>query len=298
MCLVITFNKTNMAHWLFMLNSARNKIVDAESKEKIIFELNETILPLNVKSWHIVSLACLLELASKRFPNVSIVASNELIHFFQADLSLDKYFNGISHIESQSKTILNLWKVNSNESLMYSSQLSEYLKQMYFQGKDISMVKLMLDELYANIADHSQSEDIAYSYVQYYPEREVISVAFCDFGVGIPASLKHHDKHPRERKEYIRYATQRGITVNSNSHNAGFGLATVLDCMEGSNHYLRIISNDELYYHLNVNNSIYEKTYSLNQLFNGTLIYYDLDISQFQSEEILGCGDLINELDW
>lgn len=296
--LKLRLEKLNKSHWLSAIGIGRQRIMSCRPNTIVELSISDEISPRNIEPWHIVSLACLIELSSKHVSKFSLIAGEELHEFFKNNLHLDKYFSKNSHVESESNTILNLWKINTKESLFYSSRLSTYLKQTYFKGKDISMLKLMLDELYANVADHSHSEDIAYSFIQYYPERNIISVAFCDFGIGIPSSLKQNGKHPILRRDYIKYATQRGITVKSSIHNSGFGLATVLDCMENSNHYLRIISNDELYYHLNFNGQINEKTFLLNQPFDGTLIYYDIDISQFQSEEILGIGDLINDIDW
>lgn len=294
----IHFDKLNKSHWIASLSEARQRIGSCESSDVINFHLNTKIAPTSIEPWHIVSLACILDLAYRHINRMNLFAGNEMLAYLRDDLHLNQYFQKSSYVDSNTKTILNLWKINTKEALFYSARVSEYLKQTYFRGKDISMLQIMMDELYANIADHANANDIAYSFIQYNPSLEVISVAFCDFGIGIPQSLINNNRHPIQRCNYIQYATQRGVTVKSSIHNAGYGLATVLDCMEGSNHYLQIISNNELYYHLNAQGGVTEKTFTLNNGFEGTLIFYNLDISQFQSEEILGSGDLISDLNW
>lgn len=297
MQLDIQLNKLNKSHWIKSVGIAR-ELIDKNNADIVNIHLATNAIPSTIESWHIVSLACLLEYTYRKGAEIRLYACQETINFLSTDLHLTQYFQQQSHIDSESDTILNLWKIRSSEALMYSIRLARYLKQKYFHDKDISMLQTMLDELYANVADHSKSDGIAYSFIKYDKDREVISVAFCDFGIGIPKSLILNNQHPQSREDYIKYATRRGVTVRSSEHNAGYGLATVLDCMKGSNHYLRIISNNELYYHLNVNGNISEKTFILNNPFNGTLIYYNIDISQFQNEEILGSGDLLNDLDW
>ena len=49
-----------------------------------------------------------------------------------------------------------LWKVASECYPMYSAHIAQYFKNTYLCKKDISIFKVVLDELYANIADHSQ----------------------------------------------------------------------------------------------------------------------------------------------
>lgn len=266
----------------------------------VILQLDNAIGCKDLKPWHIVSLACLCEYARRCVSSLSIKAQTDVIDYMRDDLSLDKYFGGGKrHIDSARPAIFNLWQIDPQSAIIYSNSLSRYLKQEYFKGKDISMVQTMLDELYANVGDHSRSDGMAYSYVYYNEECETIEVAFCDFGIGIPESLRMAGLMPPIGVGYIQYATQRGVSIRSNTHNAGFGLSTVLDCMEGSNHYLRIISNGELYYHLNLpEENKTEKTFALNKPFGGTLIYYGLDISQFPDEEIIGSGDLLSDIDW
>lgn len=296
----IIFERANRSHWLSVIIQSMETLRDIDKEQDLEIYFNSKISIENIQPWHLVTLACLMDYAFKnvKCPKINISGGDQLIDFLRNDLHLAQYFAGTSHIEAVSNEILNLWNVKVGEALIYSARLSKYLKQRYFQKKDLSLMQTMLDELYANIADHSHSDGVAYSFIKYFEDRETIEAAFCDFGVGIPQSLKNHGHKPQIKEGYVKYATRQGVSVKSNEHNAGLGLTTVLECMEGSRHYLRIISNDEFYYHSNFQGNLIEKTFRLNKPFPGTLIYFSLDVSQFQSDEYLGLGDLINEEDW
>ncbi|MBQ7942348.1 MAG: hypothetical protein IJ328_08100 [Muribaculaceae bacterium] len=291
-------DKTNRSYWIKSINSIHQQVMHISNIDEVHIILHDNIYPDDFEPWHIVSLACTLDLVHKIAHKMQLFANQKTIEFLDKDLHLQMYFYEQSHINAKSRNILNLWQIKSDETLFYSNELSRYLKQEYFSGRDISMLKIMLDELYANVADHSKAEGIAYSYINYNEKKRIISVAFCDFGIGIPTSLKQANLHPENSRFYIEHATKCGVSARTNIHNAGFGLATVLDCMQGSNHYLRIISNNEMFYHLNNNNEIVEKTFPLNFNFAGTLIYYNIDISQFENEEVIGTGDLFSDNDW
>lgn len=210
MTLNIHFDRLNRSHWIASIRDARQQIMSRRSNDVINFHLNPQIAPTSIAPWHIVSLACILDLAYQHANRMNLFAGDNMLTYLKDDLHLNQYFQKSSFVDSDTKTILNLWKINPKEALFYSSRVSEYLKQTYFKGKDISMLQIMMDELYANIADHSHSNDIAYSFIQYNPSLEVISVAFCDFGIGIPQSLINNNRHPIQRRNYIQYATKGG----------------------------------------------------------------------------------------
>lgn len=68
--------------------------------------------------------------------------------------------------------------------------------------------------------------------------------------------------------------------------------------MQGSDNNLIIISNNEMYVYSCSQDVIIERTTDLNFNFQGTLISYTINISQFESEEIIGYGSLVDDLDW
>lgn len=229
---------------------------------------------------HIVSLACLIkQLQISGCVCGHLKGEPELISYLRNDLHLADYFSSsVVHIEGESDYNLNLWRVSSEHSLMYSQYVSDYLKRKYFNGKDLSMLKVVLDELYANISDHSLSNGIAYSFINYDINNEVIRIAFCDFGVGIKESLSKGGSNVD--KDFIKYATKKGVSSRSNVHNRGFGLDTVISAVCNSGNSVRILSGNELLISYGV--EIFQKTWSLNFDFKGTLIYFDIPVSAFE----------------
>lgn len=234
---------------------------------------------------HIVSLACLIkQLQLSGCKCGRLKGESELISYLRNDLHLNDYFSSsVAHIEGESDYYLNLWKVSPVHSLMYSQYVSDYLKRKYFVGKDLSMLKVILDELYANIADHSISNGIAYSFINYDIECEIIRIAFCDFGIGIKESLSR--AYNDVEKEFIRRATQKGVSSRANVHNRGFGLDTVISAVCDSGNSVRILSGDELL--ISYNKEICQKTWYLDFDFKGTLIYFDIPISAFEDMDYI-----------
>lgn len=166
---------------------------------------------------------------------------------------------------------------------MYSQYLSDYLKRTYFADKDLSSIKVVLDELYANISDHSESDGVAYSFVKYDIPGQLIKIAFCDFGIGIKASLLKGGSNIA--REYVKAATMKGITAGSNSHNRGFGLDTVVSSLSGSGKKISILSGSELFVAYGDRNI--QRTWQTGFDFRGTLIYFDMPISSFEDADYL-----------
>lgn len=293
----LLLDRTNKIWWIQQINQFHQNVVISKN-DNVFIKIEKHIQPNDLMPLHIVSLACLIDCIYPKASGIWIHANQNTTDFLMRDLHLQKYFKEVSHVEAESKTILNLWKIVPEEAYLYSNQNLKYLKQEYFKGLDISMLSTTLAELYANVADHSKSNGIAYSYIQYNELEQAISVGFCDFGVGIPNSLKNANLHPTSNDNYIEYATKRGITAKSNEHNAGFGLDTLKDCMQGSDNNLIIISNNEMYIYSCSRGIIIERTTDLNFNFQGTLISYTINVSQFESEEIIGYGSLIDDIDW
>lgn len=251
---------------------------------EIIIRLNDNITPAELQPFHLVLLACLTKFLRKFMRSGKIIGSPAVVNYLQNDIHLDLYItNDLTHIKSESSLDLNLWKVSSKQSLFYSSHVSEYLKNRYFRNKDLSLLRVILDELYANIADHSLSEETAYSFIHYDEQTRTINIAFCDFGIGIPESLRKAGH--TSKNGYIQLATNKGISARSNSHNKGFGLDTVVSSIADTDNNIWIISGNELFISYGKNNI--EQTVPLPYDFSGTLIYFDLPISSFEDEEYI-----------
>lgn len=282
----IVFSSEERGVWIREICRVR-ECVEANAYSGCCVEivLPEGMAPDTIQPVHLVTLACLVQSIRKQgILQGRITGNEELIKYMREMLHLDVYFSmNTPHIQSESSLDLNLWKVSSQNYLLYSAHVADYLKRNYFTNKDLSALKVVLDELYANIADHADADGIAYSFIKYDIVAETIRVAFCDFGIGIRQSLVRagHDVDI----EFIRYAVKKGVTSGSSTHNRGFGLDTVVSYADK----IRIMSGREFFYSDFA--SDYERTWNLDFEFSGTLIYFDLPVSRFDE------ADYLNEME-
>ena len=112
---------------------------------------------------------------------------------------------------------------------------------------DISGLQNSLDEIYANVADHSKSKGVAFSYIKYDEAEEKIHFAVCDLGLGIPTTLRAAIPEFESDGVALRKAIDLGISARTNEHNRGFGLDNVLSNLQNVG-MIRIVSNAALLY--------------------------------------------------
>lgn len=298
---MLQFNirKVDPEAWIAQIETIRQRICGCSSSEEFRFYFDDDIDITYLKPWHIVSLACLFDYAiSSDDRNVRVFSNDEIANFFDDDLHLSQYFKDIPYIEAETKQIMNLWKVEAAQSYAYSNSLTRYLKREYFKGKDLTAFNNALNELYANVADHAHAAGVAYSYIRYDEARRAIGVAFCDFGVGIPTSLREAMQIPPEGMGFVEHSMRPGVSARSSTHNAGLGLDDVLSLIRDSDKTFRVVSNREIYINSISENGREQQTSLLDFCFNGTLIDFELDVSGFEDEEIIGESDLFGDIDW
>lgn len=298
---MLQFNirKAEPTAWIEQIEGIRQRICGCSSSEEFRFYFDDDIDITYLAPWHIVSLACLFAYAiSSDDREVEVFSNDEITKFFNDDLHLSQYFKDAPYVEAETKQIMNLWKVEAAQSYAYSNSLTRYLKREYFRGKDLSAFNNALNELYANVADHSRADGMAYSYIRYDEVRGVICVAFCDFGVGIPTSLRQARQFPAEGVGFVEHSMLPGVSARSSSHNAGLGLDDVLSLVRDTDKTFRVVSNSEIYINSREENGRRQQTSLLDFCFNGTLIDFELDVSGFEDEEIIGESDLFGDIDW
>lgn len=281
----IVFDSADRLGWIRRICGVQSDLSSGEfASGEVSIVIDKNINPEELHPVHLVLLACLVAMLRKHKCKGQIVANDAMIDYFCGQLHLDIYFNtGERHVKSESPADLNLWQVSEESSLFYSSHVADYLKTKYFRSKDLSPLRVILDELYANIADHSYAGEMAYSYIHYDERNRTINIAFCDFGIGIPRSLQEAGIESDEG--YIMKATGRGISAKSNTHNKGFGLDTVVSNIEGSGNKITIISGDELFVSYGIGD--YARTIKQPSYLNGTLIYFDLPIDGFEDADFI-----------
>ena len=240
------------------------------------------LCPESLKPVHLVTLACLVHALKKVGASGHIEGTQDLMNYLKEDIHLDLYFSSsLFHVESKNKYDLNLWKIEVDHIFHYSDHLTRYLQRNFFSDRDVSGIKVILDELFANIADHSHAKGTAFSFINYNESEKRIYAAFCDFGIGIRQSLSKSsgDVPP----DAIRFATTKGVSAKSNSHNRGFGLDIVLEGVRQSGGSIRILSDNELF--VAKDYALAPKTIYLPFRFNGTLVYFDFFIEALEEED-------------
>ena len=210
--------------------------------------------------YHIVTLSCFIELLrSKRYIVFLIIENLELKEFILNDISIKNYWNGekLDHIDSP----------NSSPEV------------------DFYMLKTCLAELYYNVFDHAKAGGNAFSYIYYEEVKKIIHIAICDFGRGIAKTIRDVYKDIDNDKDALLWSLKKGISARSNTHNAGFGLDTVVSALSEKS-ILRIVSNKALLICTKKGPSLETRMYDLPFYLQGSLIYFDLPIAGFEQLEI------------
>lgn len=281
----IEFSSQDKSQWMKEIcNFTKNAKQGVYKGKKIIIYLPLVLDKETIEPFHIVTLACFIKLLKKSgTPQGSVIASENLISYMKEELNFSDYFTTNENLQTNVNFNDSLWNVIDTQILPYSNYISEYLRCKYFNDKDSSILKVCLDELFANIADHSKANGIAYSFIKFEENKNLIKVAFCDFGIGIPGSLKKAGININSN--YIEEATKIGITSRSNPHNKGYGLDTVVSSITSSGHLIRIASGNELFLSHGKNKTY--KTYKLDFEIPGTLVYFTLPVSSFEEIDII-----------
>lgn len=283
----IIFDKKDRRYWIKSVNSIVRILKPCKTGKNQIIDIHiqNAIKKSDFTPFHIVLLSCLIEYIERYGYVVAFDADDfELTEFIFGEVKMDKYINNTStaYVKKNDKSNLNLWKIVDNRAKEYSIVITEYLQRTYFKGLDISGFQNSLDEIYANVADHSKSNGIAFSYINYDEGEEKIHFAACDLGLGIPTTLRAAIPEIESDELALRRSLDVGVSAKTNKHNMGFGLDNVLSNLKNGG-MMRIVSNNALLFCQENKNNI--RTFSLDFDFRGTLIYFDISIDSFEKDE-------------
>lgn len=188
----------------------------------------------------------------------------------------------------ETKTHLFVSPVEAEKSLVEHTKLMQQFFEPYTEDKDISNLQNVFSELYMNICQHSKSN--GYILIEQPNENKVSRLFFSDIGVGIAAKIKlYYINSPlKEDAEFIKYATEEGVTTKSQIQNQGRGLNNLVQVVKGLKAKVEIFSN---YGHYQ-NKQGHESLYKLNFQHQGTLIILDLPLANLSEKEPLEYEDL------
>lgn len=289
----IKFDDSKKANWIATINKiCKSNIIlrnPKSERSELTIIITQNITIKDFTHVHIVLFACMVDkLISLNYKLKLQIADKELFRFLVEDLKIVEYYNTsipAPHIDSSKDYIFNLWKIEADKVDQHSISATEYFKRIYFSDLDLSGFKTTIEELYHNVADHSESNGIAYSYIYYDSTNKKIHVAVCDFGLGIPFTLKRANPEKyKDDQEALRDSIELFVSAKTNSHNRGMGLDTVISNLSNKD-LLRIVSNTGLL--LCHPNKEPIKVFPLDFDFKGTLIYFDLSTTAFEVEELI-----------
>lgn len=286
---IISFDSIDRELWVEVIVENVENIIpnDLQKGDYISINLKKGVTVDKLEPIHIVLIACLIEHLHIIGYKVLIKSHhNDVDNFFYKKLRIREYFEdkGTSYIESDDDKILNLWKIVDNEAMMRSVSITNYLNSKYFVDYDMSGFKNALDEVYANVADHSESNGNAYSYIHYDAMRRKICVAVCDFGLGIARTLRNaYPTKYTSDSQALRDSINYGISAKTNVRNRGFGLDSIVSSLSFEDKF-RMVSNGALLRCIGGKEEI--EIYSLDFDFSGSLIYFEISTESFFLRDI------------
>lgn len=289
--LAVQFCNTERMYWLETITKVYEMFRDNKGDfpiQVVRFDFDERITTKDIKPFHLVTLACLIHYLYGHEYKVYVSKNNEVSEYIYNDLRFSEYWrSGKNYVEATSHdSIFNLWRITEEEKDLYAKRIEEYLRRTYFSNKDLSVVSVGLVEAYYNVFDHACARGNAFSLIQFDEENSVLYIAISDFGIGIAQSVRDYDKSILSDKEAILKAIEDNFTVKSTERNKGMGLSFII----APSREARIFSHKGLVYKNGSTIEAYDTTMS----YPGTLIYYEIDLSQLEDEEIMNEFDFFN----
>lgn len=274
------FQTLDKGIWLKELSNIRNGYSSSNYKNDIAFEFSEELSEKDIEPIHLVTLACLIQFFHDKGHKVWLRNSNKSVKdmLFNQLRFQEYWIGGKHHIDAKDESLFNLWRIVESEKDLYAKNVELYFKNTFFKGKDLSAISICMIEAFYNVFDHAQANGNAFSLIKYDEKSEKLNVAICDFGIGIAQSVRDFDPSISSDQEALLKSIEVDFTVRSKSHNAGKGLDNILNCSD----VIRIISNGAFLLK-NDNTKVFDLGYN----FEGTLIYFDIDLSNAEDEEIL-----------
>ena len=276
----IEFSTASRGEWIQQIVESREHIERGCTELHLL--LKKDISLRNFEPMHFVTLSCLIDVAKVRGALVWLAIENEDLRAFVAnDVRLSSYWREkqIPYFKEPEEKPFNLWRIKDTTYYNYTFALNKFFQNRYFKGKDLSGLNNCITELFQNVFDHAEADGTAFSFIEYKEEAAIINIAVCDFGRGIPETLKK--QYPNE-SEALEKSLQHGITAGSQKHNKGYGMENILSTMTNEDN-MRIISNHAMLYHHNTTSQLID----LNFNFKGTLLYMTIHIDSFPDEEII-----------
>lgn len=278
---IIHFTSINRTEWLLKVASVHQDYNKLGMGEKVTFSFGLSVTPQKLMPFHLVTLACLIQFLNDH-GWIACLSNNNLsvyLHLFSELRFRDYWSGGKNHVDAPyDEDIFNLWRIKEDEMDAFANNVHHYFKRIY-ADKDLSPIQLCLTESFYNIFDHADARDNAFVFLKYQNKGAMLHAAIADFGKGICQSVRDFAREEINDVDALRKAIIYHFTVKSTDRNKGYGLSNIIDNSDTA----RIFSGRGLF----VKTEKSRKFYETNFPFYGTLIYFEVDLSKAEAEEII-----------
>lgn len=285
----LSFNSIDRREWLKEIAQMYYALHNGQMSSDIVFRFDNFKQAGVIRPIHMVTLACLIESMDKAGKIVKLHREKDPIgEFLWTNLKFKEYWSGRkNYVEANDINIFNLWRLKDDEKEIVPIRVHEYFKRHYFKNKDLSSVKTSLDETYYNVFDHADAKGNAFSFLQYDDKKERLSIAVCDFGKGIPTTVRNYQHDVGTDVDALRLASKDKFTIKSREHNSGMGIGNIVSSgVDGDSVW--IFSKGAYLVAQNGEIRCGENDFD----FPGTAIFYYLSLSKFEEEEIIDTFEL------
>lgn len=275
----ILFGSANKIGWVQKITSI---VLQCKSDDKdILLDFAECIDECELKPFHLTSLACLIQFLIDNGFSVSVSRNNQgVCNYICEDCGFLSYWKlGMQHAKSKTDKIFSLWKIIDGEKDIFASEVTTYFKNTIKGNKDFTPISTTLAEAYNNVFDHANAKGNAFSVITYNDRFKKINVAICDFGISIPNSVCGFLGKKLTDTEALEIAMKKNFTAKSQKNNRGFGLDNILTNSDN----VRVFSKGA--YLIKIDGK--QQTFPLGFEFRGTLIDFDIDVSNLEEEDVL-----------
>ena len=276
----VTFETTDKNAWIRKICAARQ--IHKEG-EPVRLSFHSRIRVEDLYQIHLTTLACLIQHFSDKRIDVYLNDENrEVYEYLYNDLQLSEYWahDAKNHVDARTDNrIFNLWRIRREEMDLYAMEVERYFKRVYFHDRDLSGLSMSMCEAFYNVYDHAKANGNAFSFIRYDETRQKIHIAICDFGCGLCNKVKEYVPEIQTDTDAMKRAIENNFTTKSTMRNKGKGLDNILSYSDAA----RLFSGTSLL--VKLSESL--KLYSVDYAFQGTLIYFEVNLSKSDKEEYI-----------
>ncbi|MFK0524732.1 ATP-binding protein [Paenibacillus illinoisensis] len=222
-----------------------------------------------------------------RTPSLEVFKTKTALRYMDDSLFFEQHLGKkIRDDASPRETTQPLTFVEVKDSFQWFERIISWLaRRINVTTESLANLKMCLQEIFNNIRDHS-SESLGCAFIQHYPNKNEVTIAISDFGVGIPYNISKIRPSLNDA-QCISEATIEGFSTKSNPQNRGAGLVTLIDNVVRDNKGTVFIHSNYgvLECKWDNKNDILKSPRLKNTLYPGTLIEINLRTDNIENVE-------------